>query len=174
MTESEVNVSNYNCGFVCFSFLFYQLLAPVLWNCVYIHDCYVFSVNWILYHYVLPFTFGKNPHSEVYFCDMNSASLSFICFRIRRYKYFHPFNFKLLTYLRWEYFFTKHNMIWQTRALFIYLASWAFAAASGLLPSCSVWASLVVAQGLSCIMACGFLAPRPGIKPVPLHWKADP
>ena len=33
--------------------------------------------------------------------------------------------------------------------------------------------SEVVTLGLSCSLACGFLVPRPGIKPASLHCKAD-
>ena len=37
--------------------------------------------------------------------------------------------------------------------------------AGHLLSSCGVWASLVAAGGFSCLVACGILVPRPGIKP---------
>ena len=43
--------------------------------------------------------------------------------------------------------------------------------ASGL--SCSTCASLIVAHGLRCPIACGILVLQPGVEPVPLHWKAD-
>ena len=104
MTESEKLVSGYKCGFVCFSFSFDQLLASIFLNLIHIHDCYIFSMNWILYHYALPhFIFSKSPHSEVYFNGINSPSLTLISFGIWR---FDPFNLKLLTFL------IIHKRVW--------------------------------------------------------------
>lgn len=47
----DVEVSNYNCGFLYFSFHFYQFLlhiycSSVVW-CIYTEDFYVFSVDWL-------------------------------------------------------------------------------------------------------------------------------
>ena len=69
-------------------------------------------------------------------------------------------------WLKVRLFLTIHNVIWQTRSLFIYLDSWVLAVACRLFSRCSVWASLVEAQGLSCLTTHGIFAPRPGIKPV--------
>ena len=53
-----------------------------------------------------------------------------------------------------------------------------FIGVQGLLSSCGMWASeyvgsMAVGHGLSCSAACRFLVPQPGVKPTPLHWKAD-
>ena len=40
------------------------------------------------------------------------------------------------------------------------------------LTSCSTWASVVVAHGFSCSVACGIF-PDQGSNPCPLHWQAD-
>ena len=63
-----------------------------------------------------------------------------------------------------NFFFSFNSLI-----LFIYLGC-----AGSMLQTqalcCAVQTSLVVAQGLSCPMACGILVPQPGIEPLSPAW----
>ena len=53
----------------------------------------------------------------------------------------------------------------------LHLGTWAFLSSYLYLEA---QASLVVAHGLSCPVACVILVSQPGVELCPLHWKAEP
>ena len=165
----KVKVVNYNCGLSVspsHSLRFWLLYSEIAYTFL-----TIMSPQWIEFSIIMycPLSSAKNLHSEVYFYDVNSASPAFIWFGIWRYKYFHTFNFKLLAYLRWDYFFTIHKCDLTRKVFIFYLASWVFAAALRLLSSYSVWASLAAAQGLSCQTKDQICVPCIG-KQILNHW----
>ena len=135
----KVKVFNYNCGLSVSPF--HSLRFWLLYSEIAYTFLTIMSSQWIEFSIIMycPLSSAKNLHSEVYFYDVNSASPAFVWFGIWRYKYFHTFNFKLLAYLWWDYFFTIHNV----RSLFIWLHG-----------------SLLLHSGFSLVAVCGLLLLR--------------
>lgn len=79
--KREIDISNYNYGFVCFFLQSYQLSPNVFWTSIFrsinIKDCEVFLTNLPFYNYKNDLVYYNIPGSDIYLNKIQPRQLSF-------------------------------------------------------------------------------------------------
>ena len=132
----EVEVSNYNSGFVHLSLQFYQFLPRVFWHsnvrCIHIKDYYVFLENRPFYHNIMYLLIPDNLLAlKCTWSEINIAVPAFFWLVLAWYMFFasHYFYLSVSLYLKWAscrkyswfLFLFCFNWHWQLPSFFFFL-----------------------------------------------------
>lgn len=88
---------------VYFSLHFCHLLLHIFWcfviRCIYAYNCYMFLMDWLIYHYEMFFFISRNFFALKSLLSDSITTPPFLWFLFTRFIFFHPFTFHLFVSL---------------------------------------------------------------------------